>query len=82
MKSSFQDIGRKTAIRSVLLFALVSPVAAQEDSARSPVGNEPVTSRATSVNVYPFAYYNPELKLAFGYCQHFSEQHLAMVEKY
>jgi outer membrane protein assembly factor BamA len=37
-----------------------------EDSARALVSTDLAISHNTSVNVYPFAYYNPELKLAFG----------------
>jgi outer membrane protein assembly factor BamA len=54
------------AIAALISLCAAASVEAQEDSARSMLGRELVRSRSTNVNVYPFAFYNPELQLAFG----------------
>jgi outer membrane protein assembly factor BamA len=45
---------------------LAASAQSQEDSASSVVSTELLKSHDKSVNVYPYAFYNPEVKLAFG----------------
>lgn len=63
---SLSNISAMAAVVITLLLASVSPVRSQEDSARSLIKSEVLQTRGTTVSVYPFAYYTPELRFAFG----------------